>query len=390
MLKNNKINLSVSLNNYTSATIFKSINMKITLTLLMAILLCMPFVDKAQTPTGKARIAFEKLQHNFGTFKEELGPQSISFNFKNEGSVPLILNNVQASCGCTTPEWTREPVAPGAKGMIKVSYDPRNRPGTFNKTIRVSSNADNPDVILTILGEVTPRTPTVEESYPNQIGPLRSKTNHIAFAQMKENQVKKDSTEVINMSDKPVQLSFKTPPSHLNAVIRPSKLAPKQKGYIVVTFDASKIKAYGFVMHRIYLNVDGQDDYKNSIAVSTTLEEDFSKLSAADLANAPMVKYDDESFDFGDIKPGSKVEHTFNLKNAGKKDLIIRDVKSSCGCTAVSPSKNIVAAGESVPLKVSFDSAGKSGRQNKTITVITNDPKNPTTVLRIASNILPN
>lgn len=363
--------------------------MKITMMFLMAIFTCLPFVNKAQSGTNKSRIAFEKLQHNFGTFKEELGPQTFSFNFKNEGSVPLILNNVQASCGCTTPEWTRQPVAPGSKGIIKVSYDPRNRPGVFNKTIRVSSNAENQDVVLTILGEVTPRARTVEEDFPNELGPLRAKTNHIAFVQMKENQVKKDSTEVINNSDKTVQLSFKTPPSHLSAVIRPAKLAPKQKGYIVVTFDANKIKAYGFVMHRIYLNVDGQDDYKNSIGVSTTLEEDFSKLSAADLQLAPVVKYDSESFDFGDIKPGSKVEHTFSLKNAGKKELIIRDVKSSCGCTAVSPSKNVIAAGESVPLKVAFDSTGKSGRQNKTITVITNDPKNPTTVLRIASNIMP-
>jgi len=359
------------------------------LTLLMAFIICMPFINNAQTATEKSKITFEKLQHNFGAFKEDLGPQTVSFNFKNEGKVPLILNNVQASCGCTTPEWTREPVAPGAKGIIKVSYDPRNRPGVFNKTIRVTSNAENSDVVLTILGEVTPRSRTVEEDYPNEIGPLRAKTNHIAFVQMKENQIKKDSTEIINNSDKPVQLSFKTPPSHLTAVIKPSKLAPKQKGYIVVTFDATKIKSYGFVMHRIYLNVDGQDDYKNSIAVSTTIEEDFSKLSAADLQNAPVVKYDGESFDFGDIKPGSKVEHTFNLQNTGKKDLIIRDVKSSCGCTAVSPSKNIVPAGESVPLKVAFDSTGKSGRQNKTITVITNDPKNPTTVLRISSNILP-
>jgi hypothetical protein len=68
--------------------------------------------------------------------------------------------------------------------------------------------------------------------------------------------------------------------------------------------------------------------------------------------------------------------------------LIIRNVKTSCGCTAVSPEKNIVPAGDSVPLKVEFNSAGKLGRQNKTITVITNDPKNPTTILRIASNIL--
>lgn len=362
--------------------------MKIKVAVLLAVVLLLPFVNRAQVSTAKARIAFEKIQHNFGTFKEEAGVQTVSFNFKNEGAVPLIINNVQASCGCTTPEWTRQPVAPGAKGLIKVSYDPRNRPGVFNKTIRVSSNAENADVVLTILGDVTPRARTIEEDYPNVIGPLRAKTNHIAFVQMKENQVRKDSTEIVNTSDQPVQLSFKTPPPHLSAVIRPAKLAPKQKGYIVVTFDATKIKAYGFVMHRVYLNIDGQDDYRNSIAVSTTLEEDFSKLTPAELANAPAVKFDAETFDFGDIKPNAKVEHTFMLKNEGKSNLIIRDVKTSCGCTAVSPSKNMIAANESVPLKVAFDATGKSGRQNKTITVITNDPKNPTKVLRISTNIL--
>ncbi len=360
--------------------------MKKSMTLLFAMLICFQLVNFAQD--AKSRIAFEKIQHNFGTFNENLGVQSVAFNFKNDGKVPLILNNVQASCGCTTPEWTREPVAPGAKGIIKVSYDPKNRPGVFNKTIRVSSNAENADVVLTILGEVTPRARTIEEDYPNEIGPLRAKTAHIAFTSIKEKTIRKDSTEIINNSDQPVQLSFKTPPPHLSAVFKPAKLAPKQKGYLVVTFDANKIQTYGFVMHRLYLNIDGQDDYKNSIAVSTTLEEDFSQLSADDLKNSPVVSYDAESFDFGDIKPGSKVEHTFNLKNAGKRDLLIRDVKSSCGCTAVSPSKNMIAAAESVPLKVVFDSTGKSGRQNKTITVITNDPKNPTTVLRISSNIL--
>ena len=360
--------------------------MKISISLLLAIFICLPFSNQAQT--AKSKITFDKLQHNFGTFKEELGVQTVSFNFKNDGAVPLILNNVQASCGCTTPEWTREPVAPGAKGLIKVSYDPRNRPGVFNKTIRVSSNAENADVVLTILGEVSPRARTIEEDYPNEIGPLRAKTNHIAFTSIKQNQIKKDSTEIVNNSDQPVQLSFKTPPPHLNAALKPSKLAPKQKGYLIVTFDATKIQSFGFVMHRIYLNIDGQDDYRNSIAVSTTLEEDFSRMTPAELATAPQVKYDVESFDFGDIKPNSKVEHTFNLKNMGKRDLIIRDVKSSCGCTAVSPSKNMVASNENVPLKVVFDATGKSGRQNKTITVITNDPKNPTTILRISSNIL--
>jgi len=360
--------------------------MKKSFVMLLAILIAFPIMNFAQD--AKAKITFEKLQHNFGTFKEELGVQSVDFNFKNEGKVPLILNNVQASCGCTTPEWTREPVAPGGKGLIKVSYDPRNRPGVFTKTIRVTSNAENSDVVLTISGEVTPRARTIEEDFPVQIGPLRARTNNLSLGSVKDKQVKKDSVEIINTTDQPVQLSFKTPPPHLSAVFKPAKLAPKQKGYVVVSFDGNKIQAFGFVQQRIYLNIDGQDNYNNSIAVSATMDEDFSKLSAEELKNAPIVSYDSDSFDFGDIKPNTKNEHVFNLKNIGKMDLIIRDVKSSCGCTAVSPSKNKIAAGESVPLKVVFDSTGKSGRQNKTITVITNDPKNPTSILRISSNIV--
>jgi hypothetical protein len=91
--------------------------------------------------------------------------------------------------------------------------------------------------------------------------------------------------------------------------------------------------------------------------------------------------------DFGDINQGDQVECTFILKNEGKRDLIIRNVKTSCGCTAVTPEKKIISQNESVPLKVKFSSAGKMGRQNKSITVITNDPKNPTTILRVSSNI---
>ena len=88
------------------------------------------------------------------------------------------------------------------------------------------------------------------------------------------------------------------------------------------------------------------------------------------------------------MKQGDKKDHTFSLKNEGKSDLIIRNVRSSCGCTAVAPSKKVIAAGETAPIDVTFDSRGKRGRQSKTITVITNDPKNSTTTLRISGNVI--
>jgi hypothetical protein len=111
------------------------------------------------------------------------------------------------------PDWTRKPVAPGESGTIKVSYDPKNRPGAFNKTIRVSSNADNAEVTLRISGKVEPRQKTIAEEYPREIGPLRARSNQISFVKILQTDVLKDSIEVINDSAAPVQLSFKTPPA---------------------------------------------------------------------------------------------------------------------------------------------------------------------------------
>ena len=155
-----------------------------------------------------------------------------------------------------------------------------------------------------------------------------------------------------------------------------------------MVYDAKAANTYGFTSHRIYLTLDGSNDYKNSIGVSATIEEDFSSLSAAELANAPVALFNTLSYDFGDIKQGDKKEYTFELKNGGKRELLIRNVRSSCGCTAVSPSKNVIAPGETAPIKVVFDSTGKKGRPSQTVTVITNDPKNSSATLRISTNIL--
>lgn len=337
--------------------------------------------------TIKAKLDFETLVHDFGTFKETDGSQSYSFKFVNNGASPLILNNVRAACGCTTPKWTKEPVAPGQNGFIEVSYNPKNRPGPFNKTVTVSSNAENATVVLRIKGVVEQREKTLAEQYPRQIGALRAKTNQISFVKISESEVKTDDLEVVNDSDKPVTVDFKTPPGHLTVKAEPATIPAKGKGKIIVTYDAGKINSYGFMMHRIYLTLNGESNYRNSIGISATIEEDFSALTPEELASAPVVSFDEKAHDFGDINQGDEVEHTFTIKNSGKRDLIIRRVKTSCGCTAVTPEKKIISANESVPLKVKFNSRGKRGRQNKSITVITNDPKNPTTILRVSTNI---
>ncbi len=108
---------------------------------------------KGQDTDKNAPVAeFDKKVHNYGTI-ERGSDGTCEFTFKNTGKEPLVLSNVRSSCGCTTPNWTREPVKKGDEGTIKVRYNTRIV-GSFNKSITIYSNASNNPVRLSIRGKV--------------------------------------------------------------------------------------------------------------------------------------------------------------------------------------------------------------------------------------------
>lgn len=116
----------------------------------------------AENP-NQADIVFDKETHDFGVVPQNI-PATYNFTFKNTGKEPLIITNAAASCGCTTPEWTKEPILPGKKGFVKATYNAAAL-GSFTKTVTVMSNAKKATVTLYIKGDVkTPaEVPAKEE-----------------------------------------------------------------------------------------------------------------------------------------------------------------------------------------------------------------------------------
>lgn len=103
----------------------------------------------------QAEIKFDKMEHNFGTFAESQPVQKCTFTFTNTGDAPLVINQAVASCGYTVPSYTKEPIAPGKKGTISVTYNGKGKfPGHFKKTITVRSNAKTEMTRLYILGNM--------------------------------------------------------------------------------------------------------------------------------------------------------------------------------------------------------------------------------------------
>jgi hypothetical protein len=119
---------------------------------------------------GKApEIVFDYLVYDYGTIYEG-DPGECEFKFKNTGKEPLVLSNVYSSCGCTVPDWPKDPIMPGKTSTIKVKYS-TNRIGGINKTITVISNAEeNSKVELRIIGTVKKKEEAeIPEKQPNSM-----------------------------------------------------------------------------------------------------------------------------------------------------------------------------------------------------------------------------
>lgn len=145
--------------------------MKKLLLILLASAAMVGLTATAQTATdAQATITFDKPEHDFGKIKEGT-LATYEFTFTNTGKAPLVLSNVQPSCGCTTPEWSKEPIMPGGKGTVKAVFNSYGRPGTFQKYITVKSNSTGGDVTLTFKG-------TVEPTPVEPVSPVRNQMNN--------------------------------------------------------------------------------------------------------------------------------------------------------------------------------------------------------------------
>ena len=335
--------------------------------------------------TGK--IKFEKISHDFGDIKEEAGPATISFSFKNEGKTPIKLTSVRASCGCTTPEWTQEPVAPGEEGVVTAAYNPQNRPGKFNKSVTVKTDGEPELIVLRISGNVIPRPKGPQDFYPMEIGNLRFKSTHVYFGDVMHDGTGTASTLLYNQGTQAINLDIESTvlPAHVTMQASANVVQPKDTVRLSFTYDAVKKNNWGYNFDYFKLKTDDTQEAEKRINISATIKENFGELNAD--AARPKVSFDKVSHDFGEVQQKSKVSTTFTLTNEGEAPLLIRKTKASCGCTATKPGKTELAPGESTTIDVTFNTGSYKGKQKKSLTVIVNDPSKPMTTLWIESDV---
>jgi LEA14-like dessication related protein len=120
-------------------------------------------------PSSLGQFGFSEMEYDFGTISEGKVVEHL-FKFTNEGQAPLVISNITASCGCTSPDWTKTPIKPGEEGFVKVVFNSTAKTGTQAPTVTIQANT-NPNVTrLRLKGNVTPK---MASASPNQLGPVK-------------------------------------------------------------------------------------------------------------------------------------------------------------------------------------------------------------------------
>ncbi len=339
-------------------------NKKISLGLLAILLSTSIFAQKP-------KIEFTEMLYDFGTIAEEDGKVTHVFEFTNTGESDLLLKNVQASCGCTTPQWAREPIPPKQKASITVTYKAAGRPGPFTKSITVSSNADKK--VLIIKGVVTKRGQKVETAYPILKGDVRLKDVKINFADIAKGETKQVKMPIANITKKDIIVTFIDLPKHITAETK--KIEAGGKSNITLKFNTSEIDDWGKTKTDITF-VTG--DIKNKKAAKhkvTASAKIFEKFTEAQIKNPPVIKIANEII-AGEVKKGEKKTVVANFENLGKVPLFIRNIDTNGDFISIKNSEK-VKPGKKGKLKITIDGSKLQAKNYKqTITVMSNDPKN--------------
>jgi len=352
--------------------------------LLTCSILPVSFRTAAQQSRAIAR--FTEKDHNFGTFRESDGVVSHEFRFINEGNIPVIISNVVSDCGCTVTSWTSEPVLPGNTGTITVNYDPDDRPGTFVRPVTITSNTITPSITLVIKGVVIP-VDKPEEVYQYKTGDLMLSSIYASFGEIYKGNAKKQNIRILNTGEKTLYFEFPSLPRHISVRTIPARLEPGQEGIIEMEFFTENIDDWDYVVDRIKMFINGEEA-GDDLNITANIREDFSGLTSEDLLSAPSASFNTSVFDFGTLKPDSEpVTFDFILSNKGWRNLKIRKISASCGCTAIAPDKTDIEPGSFARITAVFSPSGQSGIQKKAVTVITNDPKRSKLILWIEGNV---
>ena len=320
--------------------------------------------------------------YDFGAFAEEDGDVTCRFPVVNTGDEPLAIISARATCGCTTPSFPRESIAPGDTAYVTVTYNPSYRPGKFSKYVHVETTATPPKMKLEIKGTVIGAERSISHRYPADFGPLKLEHPKVMLGELLNTESNNTYIHGYNQSADSLTVAFSDAPSYMTIVVSPDVVPPGEIMSAVFFVDGDHCGQFGLIEDEVTMTVNGT---AHKLPTTLVVGEDFSKLSESDRAKAPVAKLSAESVDFGTVSRTSDyLPAQFTITNAGQSTLKIRRVYSADAGVEASVDKDQLKPGETATVDARLSTAQQNGGLiNARVNVISNDPGHPSQTVRL-------
>lgn len=324
--------------------------------------------------------------HDFGAFDENDGKVNCRFHFVNTGDEPVAIITVRTTCGCTTSSYTRGSVAPGDTAAIDVVFNPVGRAGKFEKEIFVDTNTDPRRSQLTIKGVVIGSSNTVRSRFPIDAGALKLRSDMIAFGELPSTRIKTEYLDTYNTSADTLNPQWENLPPYISVGNKPDGIAPGEFNTFAISFDPYKCKEYGVITDEITLRTGNDTKVIKTVAI---VSEDFTRLTPAQLAKAPVIKVSPTRVELTPVsRSQKKVECHITVSNEGKQPLLLRRVYSADDGVEVSDFPEKIKKGNTADITVTINLDDiSSDFINARVSIVSNSPTSPTTIVRIAGEI---
>lgn len=335
----------------------------------------------------RAQLVFTPATHDFGTIREADGQVSCTFKGVNKGDKPVVILDVVTTCGCTVPEFSRQPILPGAATEVLVRYDPMNRPGVFSRGLDIYSSERKKIATLTIRGSVTPRQKTTEELYPVDAGGgLRLSSSLASFSYIYPGQLVQTTIDYTNTSLRTIHLLLQAAqPSGMLRIDAPQQLAPGEQGTITLSYliPADKPR-YGTISDALAVKIDGRPSGKTLVAHAIGVDAPRNSQDSA-----PKAQLSENILKFGAVKQRSTSKQLhFTITNEGNAELIVRAVESEGRFGTSLRAGQRISPGGALTAEVTLDPRKQEfGIVSDHLVLITNDPWRPMRRLRVTAII---
>lgn len=373
----------------------KACIMKRIVVILSVLISCLSVVSAQDFSKEADVIRFDKKVHDFGDVLIAEGPVSCIFTFTNIGTAPLVIHNVISSCGCTIPEWTREPVRPGATGTIQATFSNDQGPYPFDKSLTVyvgvgSSSLDRP-VLLRLRGVSHEQKKDLDELFTTKIGSLGLRKVQTSIGYIDQGVVKSDQMQVANLSKGELTVETASVTPGLSVTVTPNPIPSRSMARLTYVVNPAEMgrTAWGRQAYEATFRLNGRT-YSDKLTVTGVIKDNFGQFSKEDIERAGIPVIDRSYFEFGEVKKGASVTATYSIRNKGKNPLTVHHIEGQGSAAVVLTQMPLaVKPGGKAEVKVRLDTASLdyAGEVIEVLSVITDAPSKPILNLFITGNV---